>query len=237
MPELFNIYCDESCHLKHDARDVMVLGAVWCPQAKVGEISRRLREIKAKHGMKPGFETKWNKVSPAKVQFYMDCVDYFFDDDDLHFRGYVLSKQGSPHPPWGQDYGQWYYETYFRMLEPLIDPAEQYGIYLDIKDTQSEHRRKELEELLRTSRQDGTGQVILRVQQIRSHESEILQLADLLLGAVGYHIQKLQGNAGKLTLIERIKARSGKTLEHDTWLREAKFCISFATAHAKGATA
>ena len=237
MPDLFNIYCDESCHLEHDGKGVMVLGAVWCPQVKVGEISRRLREIKAKHGMKPAFETKWNKVSPAKVAFYLDCVDYFFDDDDLHFRGYVISKHGLDHAAWGQNHDQWYYKMCFRMLEPLIDPAKQYGIYLDIKDTRSEHRRKELEKVLRTWRRDGTGQVIQRVQQIRSHESEILQIADLLLGAVGYKARGLSANAGKQNLIERIKARSGKTLEHDTWLRESKFNLFFWSAQAKGATA
>ena len=31
MPQVFNIYCDESCHLEHDRQQVMVLGAIWCP--------------------------------------------------------------------------------------------------------------------------------------------------------------------------------------------------------------
>ncbi len=31
MSQVFNIYCDESCHLEHDREKVMVLGAVWCP--------------------------------------------------------------------------------------------------------------------------------------------------------------------------------------------------------------
>lgn len=237
MGELFNIYCDESCHLENDRQPIMVLGAVWCPRVKVVEISRRLREIKARHNLKRGFETKWNKVSAAKVQFYLDCVDYFFDDDDLHFRGYVIDKQGLNHAAWGQDHDLWYYKMCFRMLEPLIDPSKQYAIYLDIKDTQSERQREKLEEVLRTWRRDGTGQIIQRVQQIRSHESEILQLADLLLGAVGYKARKLAANAGKQQAIHRIIARSGKTLAHDTWLREAKFNLFFWSAQAKGAMA
>ena len=46
MTEIYNIYCDESCHLENDHQPAMVLGTVWCPLAKVREISRRLREIK-----------------------------------------------------------------------------------------------------------------------------------------------------------------------------------------------
>src|SRR5260221_10634177 len=89
MSQTYNIYCDESCHLEKDRQRAMVLGAVWCPLDKAQEIAVRLREIKAHHGMKPGFETKWTKVSPAKKQFYLDVMDYFFDDDDLHFRALV----------------------------------------------------------------------------------------------------------------------------------------------------
>lgn len=39
MSETFNLYCDESCHLENDHQKVMVLGAVWCPLEKAGEIA------------------------------------------------------------------------------------------------------------------------------------------------------------------------------------------------------
>ena len=32
---LFNVYCDESCHLEHDGIPVMAWGAVYCPAAEV----------------------------------------------------------------------------------------------------------------------------------------------------------------------------------------------------------
>jgi hypothetical protein len=30
MTQVFNVYCDESCHLEHDRQKVMVLGAIGC---------------------------------------------------------------------------------------------------------------------------------------------------------------------------------------------------------------
>ena len=45
MAESFNICLDESCHLENDGIDVMTLGAVWCPQEKAREISKRVRDI------------------------------------------------------------------------------------------------------------------------------------------------------------------------------------------------
>jgi hypothetical protein len=117
MSQIFNIYCDESCHLETDHQQVMVLGAVWCPLEKAREIAVRLREIKAHHQMKPGFEIKWTKVSPAKARFYPEVMDYFFDDDDLHFRALIVpDKTKLRHEAFGQSHDEWYYKMYFDML-------------------------------------------------------------------------------------------------------------------------
>ena len=50
MGQLYNIYCDESCHLEHDNESAMTIGGVWCPQNKKDEIFHRIREIKEEHG-------------------------------------------------------------------------------------------------------------------------------------------------------------------------------------------
>jgi len=60
MTTIYNIYCDESCHMEHDHQTVMVLGAVWCPKEKVREISVPIRGIKARHGLCPKFELNFN---------------------------------------------------------------------------------------------------------------------------------------------------------------------------------
>lgn len=47
MSDIFNLYCDESCHLPNDKQAIMTLGVVWCPLEKTREIATRIREIKA----------------------------------------------------------------------------------------------------------------------------------------------------------------------------------------------
>lgn len=221
--ELFNIYCDESCHLEHDGIRVMVLGAIWCKADRSAAIARRVRDIKAKHDLKPDLEVKWTKVSPAKLAFYVDLVEYFFDEDDLHFRGVVIpDKSRLDHAAFGQDHDTWYYKMFFRLLEPLINPQCGYHVYLDIKDTQSEQKRAKLEEVLRNSRYDSHGHIIRRVQQIRSHESELMQVADLLIGAICHHNRGLESSPAKTEVIRRIQRRSNKSLTVTTWLREPK---------------
>lgn len=231
MSETYNIYCDESCHLKNDKIPVMVLGCVWAINNKVREISQRVREIKTKHNMPSHFEIKWTKISKAKTAFYVDMADYFFDNDDLHFRGVLIPDKGKlNHKAFEQTHDSWYYKMLFLLLEPVIEPQNKYRIYLDIKDTKSEQKRRLLEDVLKNSRYDSTGQIIERVQQISSRESELLQLADLFSGAVGYHyriemkdLKQGSKNPGKVAVIRRIQRRSGKSLTNTTWLREPKF--------------
>jgi len=225
VAELFNIYCDESCHLEHDGTGAMVLGAVWCKAELTRPISERIRELKARHGLSPSLEIKWTKISPAKQNFYRDIVDYFFDDDDLHFRGILIpDKSKLDHVAFRQSHDDWYYKMCFCMLEPIIDPTQSYCIYLDIKDTRSECKRARLEDVLRNSRHEHARQVIRRVQQVRSHESEVMQVADLLIGAITHCNRGFaDGSLAKRALIERIQKRSGKSLSRSTWLREPKF--------------
>jgi hypothetical protein len=226
VAELFNVYVDESCHLEHDDGAVMVLGAVWCRKAVVRQVARRIREIKDRHGVPPGVEIKWSKLSPSKKQLYLDLVDYYFDDDDLHFRAVLIpDKKHLNHAAFRQTHDQWYYKLCFRMIEPIIDPTQRYWIYLDIKDTRGKEKQKKLEEVLRTARQDSHARIIERVQQIRSHESPIMQLTDILIGAIAYQNRGLSANVAKLEVIRRIQQRSQWDLSVTTWLRDPKLSL------------
>ena len=223
MTMTYNIYCDESCHLEHDRQSVMVLGAVWCPLEKSREISIRIREIKTSHGLSPKFEIKWVKVSQGQQAFYLDLLDYFFDNDDLHFRALVVQdKSKLQHELYEQTHDTWYYKMYFEMLKVILDPDAHYRIYLDIKDTRSAVKTRKLHDVLCNNIYDFQRQIIERVQTVRSHEVEILQFTDLLIGAVSYVNRGLSGNTAKVTLIERMRERSGYSLTKTTLLKESK---------------
>jgi hypothetical protein len=226
MSQTFNIYCDESCHLENDHQPVMVLGAVWCPLEKTREISVRLREIKASYSLASDFEIKWTKVSPAGLDFYMDIVDYFFDDDHLHFRALVVpDKSRLDHEAFKQTHDEWYYKMYFDLIKVLLSPHDRYRIFLDIKDTRSAAKVAKLHEVLKNEKYDFSRQIIERVQTVRSNEVEPLQLADLLIGAVAYANRGLSTSDAKLALVERVRERSGYSLTETTLLREEKVNI------------
>ncbi len=88
MSETYNVYCDESCHLENDQQPVMLLGAAWCPREEVARLSREVQDMKARH--RAAGELKWSKVSMARLDFYLELVDWFLAEAPLHFRGLVV---------------------------------------------------------------------------------------------------------------------------------------------------
>ncbi len=237
MSQILNLYCDESCHLEHDGKPAMVLGVIWCPLEKTHEISVRLREIKAAHGLPANFEVKWNKVSPAKRDFYMAWLNYFFDDDDLHFRAWVAHKDGLRHEAFHQTHDVWYYKMMFGLLEPLLTPEARFRIYLDMKDTRSTDKVRKLHDVLCKSIYDFNRDIVERVQVVESHAVEQIQLADLLIGAVSYVSRELKGNEAKNALVARIRERTKYSLTRSTLLREPKFNLLIWHAQQGGAPA
>ena len=226
MSQLFNVYCDESCHLENDQIPVMVLGAVWCPQNICGKIARDIRAIQVKHGLKPGYEIKWTKVSQAKQTFYCELVEYFFANPDLHFRGVVVpDKKKLDHAQFGQSHDQFYYKMIFYVLRNVLETNNKYRVYLDIKDTQGRERLDSLTDVLHNAKYDFDRQSIERIQHVRSHEVEQLQLTDLFIGALAYAHRGLTSNPGKLAVINKIKKLSGKSLIYNTLPTERKFNI------------
>ena len=226
MADLVNVYCDESCHLERDGIPVMVLGAVWCEAYLARRISLRIRDIKLRHGVPATFEVKWSHVTANRLNLYLDLVDYFFTEEFLHFRGVLIPNKGMLHQPGGtSSHDDWYYRLCFELLDSLIDPREIYGIYLDIKDTRSERNRADLEERLQASGRERDSAFLCRVQHIRSHESEILQLCDLLIGAISYETRGITGSLPKLAVVRRIREHSDQTLERVSPEPGAKFAL------------
>lgn len=222
----YNIYCDESCHLENDGIKTMLLGCVWCPADKRSEIFKELRDIKEQNGLKPNNELKWNAVSQSKLKYYLDVVEYFFANRDLHFRTLIVpDKSCLKHEQFHQTHDDFYYKMYFDLLKAIISPYNSYNVYLDIKDTKGQKKVERLQEVLCNNAYDFNKDIVSRIQQVRSHEVELVELADFLTGAVGYLHRGLNGSYAKMKIIEKIKEYSGYSLMLSTLVKEEKFNI------------
>ena len=119
----------------------------------------------------------------------------------------------------------WYYKMYYRMLDPVISPNDKYHIMVDIKDTRGGKRVAKLREVLCNNIYDFKKEVIDQIGQINSKESEILQLADLINGALAFYHRGLVDNAdsnqGKVKFVRALQRHVD--LDSNTRYGERKF--------------
>lgn len=224
MPVIYNFYCDESCHLPNDGNKIMVLGGIWCAKNRVRKINEDIRSIKRKYQIT--HEMKWVKLSASKKEAYLELINYFFDTDDLHFRVLIVdNKQAINSKIFQQTHDDWYYKMYFHMIKTILNPGDQYNIYLDITDTKSKTKILRLSEILFNSKYDFSKKMISHMQVIRSHEVEIMQIVDVLIGAMAYFSRELHSVKAKKEVVELIKERSGYQLTKNSLYRENKFNI------------
>lgn len=206
MSKTFNIYCDESCHVESDHKDFMFLGSIKSAYNEVKTHTENIKEIKRKHNFYG--EIKWTSVSKSKLHFYSELVDYFFTTD-LSFRSIGVRKSKIRNDDFEQNYDEFYYKMYYILLNHNINSAFKYNVYLDIKDTLSANKVRKLKEILNTKYG-----VFRNVQNIRSNESLLLQLADFLMGAVSYENNDLnRRNTAKLYIINKISKRESIDLK------------------------
>lgn len=116
---------------------------------------------------------------------------------------------------------------YFRLLDPIIHYTENYRIFIDIKDTHGGPRVNKLKEVLCNNMYDFKAEVIKGIYQVNSKESEILQLADLLIRVLSYYHRGLTSgenvNSGKKVLVEYIKNEYKINMDIKTGRYERKY--------------
>ena len=224
-PRLYNLYCDESCHLMGDKNDILALGLISGPQDRVRMLSQEIQKLKTDYGCRG--ELKWTKVSMKNILFYTALVDYFFSQQDLMFRALVVHHKGRlDHERYNHEsHDSFYYKMFYSLVQNVVEygPFKQFHIYIDIKDTLGTPRIQKLTQVLRNAFYDAQGERIGRIQQIRSHEAVLLQVADFFLGAVSYANRNLKTSQAKVILVKQIKDHIGQVLTKSTVPWEGKF--------------
>ena len=202
-----NFYCDESCHLEHDHSKYMILGMVSCLKKDINFINSKIKEIKEKNNISPFTEVKWSKLSKTNVQLYVDLLSFFFDKSvNISFRAILINKTQLNHKKFKQTHEDFYYKMYYYLLQYKIQPLMFNKIYIDEKDTHNSERTKKLTTVLKNKFYDFDNNKILPIQVIKSHEIQIMQLTDILTGALSYSLNnKEKTNQGKVSILKLIE--------------------------------
>lgn len=221
----FNVYCDESTYLEHDRQPYMIYAYVSIAYNQIKLAKEHIKCIKQRHGYGNEYELKWTSISEKTFPLYKEIVDYFFMTD-MNFRAVIVDKSQINNNRPEYTFNDFYYRMYFQLLHHKMDMESTYNIYFDIKDTCSQGKLHKLQEILKWNAS------IRNFQFIKSHESHFLQIADVLMGAINYHLriekQTLEGkNVGKLKIVDIIQKHAKLPLNQTTLKCAKKFNLFF----------
>ena len=214
----FNFYCDESSHLQNDGQPFMLIAYVSSAYNQLTQHKEHLKMLKAKYKVKGEF--KWSNVSASKYQYYAEIIDYFFSTD-LNFRAVIVDKNKIDENRPEFTYDDFYFRMYYQLLHHKINLEYNYNIYLDIKDTRSNKKLHKLKDILKWNAS------IRSFQFIRSHESSLMQITDLIKGAINYKLRGESKVIAKTKLIEKIESHCKTPITKSTPKNADKFNLFF----------
>lgn len=157
----------------------MVNGAILVQEDTVEKINRDIKFLKHKYNYYN--ELKWTKLLNSKKDFYKELIDYFFDSDMKFKSTFIPNKKENLHKFYENSHDEFYYIVYFYTMRNFLNSTDEYKIYLDYKDMNGGKRIRKLQETL------GKQAKKCDIYIIQSQESQILQLCDIFIGAIGYN--------------------------------------------------
>ncbi len=212
---LYDLYCDESrqdlivkrSSINSNNRYICI-GGIMVPNGHREKLKSDIKELKQKHNLFG--ELKWGSVSTNKVQFYLELIDLFFDTNNpIDFRTVVIDAEEIDNDVYNDsDHELGYYKFYYQLIFHWINPNHNYYIFTDYKTNKDRARLNLLKLVLnRATRSD----CIEIIQSLNSKESLLLQMQNVLMGAVGYKFN--YGDTGislaKKAVVERIEKYLG----------------------------
>ena len=214
MNTRIEVYCDESrpelfvrSAAEKDPAHTLI-GSLWLPAAERTELKKAIRDLRQRHNAWGEF--KWTKVSPNRLDFYLDLVDLFFTST-LRFRCIVVDSGKLDLEKFhNADHELGFYKFYYQLLHQWIAPGAEYDIFCDDKVNRDRKRLETLGQVLRNAK---SASQVNNIQAVNSAESVLVQLCDLLLGATQARINGSgNGSQAKAAVLARIERHLGHAI-------------------------
>ncbi len=219
------MYADES---RQQAHPNMLYGLLIVPR-EASENSLRLKcdSLRERHRWGTG-EFKWEKVSQGKLHVYKEFVDIFFDHAEAGFRCLIVDKSKIDYQAHYQnDHETAFYDFYFHAIARNLDLAHQYLVFTDSRQNRQSNRLTDLKAKINYHwLMRGAKENIVRNLEPRISKSEnLLQIADIRLGAVGYDLEERAESLAKVEMVKHIEKRIGCERLRDHQGKDTKFSI------------
>jgi hypothetical protein len=194
----YELYSDERFQ-KHQSTRYLLIGGIICTDRRRARLHRRLTEVRNAFGLTR--EMRWAKVSKRFLEAYQAWVDVFFDDP---FARYSILSLNLSEPAW-KDFrprsdrrptrddklASVFYQFLLVTFGPLRD-TKRWWVYPDAGFFSKDALLDRVEFLFNRTYKKAFGAKtsrIIRLARARdSRKEDLIQLADVLLGAISCNV-------------------------------------------------
>lgn len=230
---VYHIYSDES---SQNSGPFVLYGSVFVPQHRIESLISEITALRTRYNWES--EMKWGRVSSNKLHVYKQLVDIFFNANQCEFHCLVVEKKPIDYilyhnRPTDDCYQEnAFFGFYFHALAHKLKPSNRYHIFPDNMDCRKPNRWLDLHTRInyhwlmhKDVMRRPSEQIARSIEPVESKTCLPMHITDVLLGAVGFAINGIGTNNGKIALVKHIQNRlECKQLgEHDG--RGSRFSI------------
>jgi len=218
MPDtdrFLHIYCDES---RQTADRYMVIGGIITLRSNESSLAEAMRLYRQAYNMHA--ELKWTKVSDQKLQEYRSLIDLFFSINRLFdFKSIVINTQEIDHRRFNKSnvelgFYKLMYQFLLHSFGQYLQEDDRCIIYLDRRNTS--YKISTLCAILNNGlrkKYHFMHTPVRNIEPIDSKDNDLIQIADILLGAIGYEMNgahtRTNAKRAKVLLAEYIAQKAG----------------------------
>lgn len=225
MKNVYNLYSDESCHCLNDGAENMILGTLWCKREDAKFISSKIKDLKRQFNIPTYQEIKWTKLSPSKINLYIEIINLFFSIESLYLRCIVANKSNLEHEQYHQTHTDWYYKMYwisYKWITQMNSNDTCYYWFMDPKDHNVCTDTRILEQISNHTK----GSLTL-IEPLDSSQNNLMQMVDILIGCINCLNNKLNISLAKKNVSTHFFNKSGITLQKNSIYTEKKVNILY----------
>lgn len=187
------VACDESG--KDPSSKYLVIGTIWIDKDNVSEFEKKATELRLKH--KCWGEIEWLKLSGSVSEqikdFYKEFIDLAFKDLKIYFRFIIVKKSTLDTKTYHKNQKtnklvqlKFMYYSISRYADRFLEQEKKEGLHIIFDSYQESNQSREEKWRLETRKfiEKYVGCKIEHFQPCKSHISSLVQLCDVITGAV-----------------------------------------------------
>ncbi len=199
----FDIYCDECfpdlLTSSNPKADFVIIGSLWIPTECRTQFKSSVHRLRDTYNV--GGEIKSRKVSPSRLDFYKNLINLYIESDKMRFRAIAIEASKVDVKKYHKGSSERsFYIFYYQMLHHWIRAHNTYSIFCDYQTNQNPDQLQNLQAVMTKVHPLSNFQT---VQWVRSKESVLTQLTDVLTGLVSARLNKTpkKGSAKEALLL------------------------------------